>query len=228
MAADSYGDLKIQKERCYGLVAGLPASSRPLVTKALKASERWHAGQVRGGTDFPYMTHVYHVVSVLVGEMKIRDPAVLAAGALHDVVEDCGVTVAELAERFGKRVARIVESESENTFGSRREYMEHFRSAPKGPLLVKTADRIDNLRFVEHEGITAFRVSRVAEEGKWPMEKVARYVIEAEKYILPHSKRASPEGFAELDRLVGRFKRDSSFAKTYGVLVAAGDTHFRD
>jgi hypothetical protein len=217
-----YGDLKIQRKLCNELVSGLQTVSRERVLNALRSADEWHAGQLRGWTKYPYVTHVYHVVSILLEEMEVRDTDTLVAGALHDVVEDCNVRLRDLEVEFGRRVASIVESESENMFRSRRDYMEHFSSAPRSALLVKTADRIDNLRFVAHKGVSAFRRGLRSRKEFWPMDLVVRYVIEAEVYILPYAGKASARGFSILDGLVSMFKEDRSFAKAYDALVASG------
>ena len=226
LKVDEYSDLLIQKRVCYELVRRLPPRSRSQVSGALKAAEGWHAGQLRGWTKYPYITHVYHVVSLLTTEMGVRDPVVLSAGALHDVVEDCNVAVEDLKIKFGERVASIVESESENLFDGRERYMEHFAKAPKRTLLVKMADRIDNLRFVALEGVSAFKKGASPEEAVWPMELVAKYVFEAEIYILPYARKASAAGYDKLDKLIRMFKKDQSFARTYRILLDSGKTVF--
>jgi (p)ppGpp synthase/HD superfamily hydrolase len=65
-----------------------------------------HRTQERKGSGAPYVTHLIAVAS-LVGEYG-GDEEQMMAGLLHDVIEDQGVTEAELAGRFGQRVARIV------------------------------------------------------------------------------------------------------------------------
>jgi hypothetical protein len=210
------------------LVDELPAGSRDKVREALGAAEIWHEGQFRGDTSFPYITHIYHVVALLTGRMGVRDTNLLVAASLHDVVEDCGVTVDELESRFGAKVATIVRSESENHFAGRREYMEHFRTAKSSVLLVKVADRIDNLRFVACKGITAFNPGEVQNRKVWPMDKVARYVIEAERYLLPYSRKVTPEGFHDLGLLISGFKKDEGFLVAYRRAVSSGAGEFRE
>lgn len=210
---DQYDSLRFQKDRCYSLMTRLPAGSRPLVLKALKAAERWHKGQHRSGSKAPYMTHIYHVVTILIEELGVTNPKILAAGALHDVVEDCGVTVSELRRKFGRDVSGIVESESENSFPNRKLYMDHFRTAPKSVLLVKVSDRIDNLRYI-------------SPKTTWPIDHRVRYILEAERYILPIAKRANSKAFSELSFLIKRYKSRKVFVGTYKKLRAEWDTAF--
>jgi hypothetical protein len=64
------------------------------------------AGQVRKGTDIPYISHPIAVSSLVIEHGGDEDHAI--AGLLHDVIEDCGKTVDKTASLFGSRVAGIV------------------------------------------------------------------------------------------------------------------------
>ena len=63
-------------------------------------------------SDLPYILHPMEA-AVVVGTMT-DDQNVIAAAALHDVVEDAGVTIEEIEEKFGKRVRELVASETED------------------------------------------------------------------------------------------------------------------
>lgn len=81
----------------------LPGS---LVCNALEFAIDSHRGQFREFSGLPYITHPIQVASAL---MAVRtDEESLAAALLHDVIEDCGVTKAELINRFGYLVAEYV------------------------------------------------------------------------------------------------------------------------
>ena len=66
----------------------------------------------------PYITHVTEVASIL--STMTDDQEIMAAGALHDVVEDAGVLPEELTEIFGERIAGLVASETENKRSNER------------------------------------------------------------------------------------------------------------
>ena len=66
----------------------------------------------RRKSDVPYVLHPMEV-SAIIGTMT-DDQEIIAAGLLHDVVEDAGVTIEEIGERFGERVMALVASETEN------------------------------------------------------------------------------------------------------------------
>jgi myo-inositol-1(or 4)-monophosphatase len=66
----------------------------------------------RKKSDAPYILHPMEA-AVIVGTMT-DDQNLIAAAALHDVVEDAGITIEEIEARFGKRVRELVESETED------------------------------------------------------------------------------------------------------------------
>ena len=84
----------------------LPADKVALVERALAYADELHAGQSRrsGG---PYIEHPVSVATYL-ADLSL-DATTIAAALLHDVVEDCGVSPAELSARFGADVARLVD-----------------------------------------------------------------------------------------------------------------------
>ena len=83
-----------------------------LVSEAVIFAVKAHDGMRRKRSDTPYILHPMEA-AVIVGTMT-DDQCVIAAAALHDVVEDAGVTVSEIEERFGPRVRELVASETEN------------------------------------------------------------------------------------------------------------------
>ncbi|TQV88789.1 bifunctional GTP diphosphokinase/guanosine-3',5'-bis pyrophosphate 3'-pyrophosphohydrolase [Aliikangiella coralliicola] len=112
-----------------------------------------HDGQLRSSGD-PYITHPVAVTKILAS--LHLDQQTLMAALLHDVIEDCEVTRDELAEKFGDRVAELVEGVSKLTqikFRSREEAQaENFRKMMMAMVedlrvvLIKLADRLHNMR----------------------------------------------------------------------------------
>jgi (p)ppGpp synthase/HD superfamily hydrolase len=78
----------------------------PLTRDALNFAASRHAGQMREGNGAPFVTHPVEVACLL-HEAGYSDD-VVAAGVLHDVLEDTDASPAELEERFGPRVAELV------------------------------------------------------------------------------------------------------------------------
>jgi myo-inositol-1(or 4)-monophosphatase len=83
-----------------------------LVSEAVAFAVKVHDGMHRKKSDLPYILHPMEA-AVIVGTMT-DDQNVIAAAALHDVVEDAGVTIEEIEEKFGKRVRELVASETED------------------------------------------------------------------------------------------------------------------
>ena len=83
-----------------------------LVSEAVAFAVKAHDGMRRKKSESPYILHPMEA-AVIVGTMT-DDQNLIAAAALHDVVEDAGVTIEEIEQRFGKRVRELVESETEN------------------------------------------------------------------------------------------------------------------
>jgi (p)ppGpp synthase/HD superfamily hydrolase len=126
----------------------------PLIHRAIRFSIKTHEvyqKQKRKGKDIPYITHPLTVGLILarVG----GDEALVAAGILHDTIEDSTlekkVTIEMLTERFGERVATLVASVTEfdkdETWEVRKRHaLEHVETFSSDSLLLKSADIIAN------------------------------------------------------------------------------------
>ena len=85
---------------------------RDMVSEAIVFATKAHDGMRRRKSDVPYVLHPMEV-GAIVGSMT-DDQEIISAAILHDVVEDAGVTIEEIGERFGERVKELVASETEN------------------------------------------------------------------------------------------------------------------
>ena len=83
-----------------------------LVSEAIAFAVKAHDGMRRKKSRAPYILHPMEA-AVIVGTMS-DDQNLIAAAALHDVVEDAEITIEEIEEKFGKRVRELVESETED------------------------------------------------------------------------------------------------------------------
>jgi GTP diphosphokinase / guanosine-3',5'-bis(diphosphate) 3'-diphosphatase len=129
-----------------------------LIQKAYVFSAAAHAGQTRLSGE-PYLFHPLEVANSL-AEMKL-DKASIAAGLLHDTVEDTKVTIKEVAAEFGDDVAKIVAGTtkiSKMSFHSKEEAQaENIRKMILAMaddirvLMVKLADRLHNMRTLEFQ-----------------------------------------------------------------------------
>ena len=87
------------------------ALNTQLLDRAIVYAVRAHAGTERRGKGFPYIVHPMEAVAIVA--TMTSDQELLAAAALHDTVEDTGVTVQDLEAEFGPRVASLVADESD-------------------------------------------------------------------------------------------------------------------
>ena len=83
-----------------------------LVSEAIVFAVKAHDGMRRKKSEAPYILHPMEA-AVIVGTMS-DDQNLIAAAALHDVVEDAGVTIEEIEEKFGARVRELVGAETED------------------------------------------------------------------------------------------------------------------
>lgn len=146
-----------------------PQDDLTIVKKAYDFSLKHHEGQSRASGE-PYLVHPLEVALVL-AEMKM-DPVAVAAGLLHDSVEDTSVTIGDIHKEFGEQVAHIVEGVtkiSKIDFATREEQQaENLRKMMLAMVddirvvLIKLADRLHNMRTLEH--LDPDRRHKIAEE----------------------------------------------------------------
>jgi GTP pyrophosphokinase len=117
-----------------------------LVRRAYAFAEAAHRGQ-RRKDGRAFIAHPVGVARLLAG--RGYDDEVIAAALLHDVVEDTPVTLTDVRERFGARVAALVGCVTENhrlSSGERkRAYRERLRRSPHAARAICAADKVCNL-----------------------------------------------------------------------------------
>ncbi len=119
-----------------------------MVQRAAEFAAKAHEGALRKGSSMPYIVHpkeVAAIVAVMGGE-----PEEIAAAYLHDVIEDAGITYAQLQCEFGQKVADLVLAESEDkskTWIERKQAtINRLRTASREEKLITFADKLSNLR----------------------------------------------------------------------------------
>ena len=125
----------------------------PLLDRAARFAAIAHRHQLRKSpeAEIPYIQHSY-----MVGLILLRagfDEEVVAAGILHDVLEDTACGLEELRTAFGSRVAELVSSVSEQDkslpWEVRKErYIEHLRTASEQSKAITAADKIHNINSI--------------------------------------------------------------------------------
>lgn len=83
-----------------------------ILEEAIVFATKAHKGQKRKLSGSPYILHPLEVASIIA--TMTDDLSVMAAGVLHDTVEDCGISPDEIRNSFGDAVAALVASETEN------------------------------------------------------------------------------------------------------------------
>ena len=142
---------------------------------AIEVAAKAHRGQVRKGTDIPYISHPY-AVGMMLARAGCQEE-MIAAGVLHDTVEDTDLTLGYIRETFGEQVASIVEGCSERdksaSWETRKTHtLEYLRTAPWQVRVVACADKLHNLRTIaaEHEKLGEAvwsRFKRGRSEQEW-------------------------------------------------------------
>src|ERR1700751_1355315 len=137
--------------------ANRPSDDTEIIRKAWEFCLEHHKGQLRASGE-PYVLHPLEVAVVL-AEMKL-DSTAIAAGLLHDAVEDTPVTTADITAKFGEQVAHIVEGVTKIDkiqFANREDRQaENVRKmllamvSDVRVVLIKLADRLHNMRTLEH------------------------------------------------------------------------------
>jgi GTP diphosphokinase / guanosine-3',5'-bis(diphosphate) 3'-diphosphatase len=128
-----------------------------LVARALRFSEKAHAGQKRASGE-NYLGHCVEVTKIL-AELHL-DTYSLAAGLIHDVVEDTEITLDEVRDEFGVEIASIVDGVTKigkvQFRSSTEQQVENYRklllsmAQDARVITIKLADRLHNMRTLEH------------------------------------------------------------------------------
>jgi (p)ppGpp synthase/HD superfamily hydrolase len=126
-----------------------------LVSAAADLAARRHNGMARKGRGSePYINHLAEVANILAEVTDGADAELVAAGWLHDTVEDTGVTLVELMAEFGDRVASLVDEVTDDMSLPKTKRREmQIEDAPHkspGAKLIKIADKISNIRARIH------------------------------------------------------------------------------
>jgi (p)ppGpp synthase/HD superfamily hydrolase len=146
-----------------------------LIDRALHIAAAAHEGQYRKNTTIPYIAHPAAVGFIL--QKAGYSEELVAAGILHDTVEDTELTLEDIEREFGTKVAKIVEGCSEPdkslSWEERKEHtIQYLRTAPEEIRVVACADKLHNVRSifedVERTGETVWtRFKRGREQQAW-------------------------------------------------------------
>ncbi|MFN8186217.1 MAG: bifunctional (p)ppGpp synthetase/guanosine-3',5'-bis(diphosphate) 3'-pyrophosphohydrolase [Gaiellales bacterium] len=207
-----------------------PDVDRELLERAFEVACEAHTGHKRrSGEDF--VVHPVGVARILV-QLRMDTPTV-AAGLLHDVVEDTDVTIEQVEAEFGEEIARLVEGVTKLTrirFQSREQAQaENYRKMIVAMaedirvIIIKLADRLHNMRTIEYLGkqkqiqkaretleVYAPLAHRLGiHQIKWELEDLAFQTLHPRKYreigAMVAQRRADREAYvAEAGDILAR------------------------
>ena len=185
----------------------LPGDRIELIADAYEFAESSHEGQMRRTGD-PYISHPLEVTKLVAG-LELDQPSLIAA-LLHDVQEDCDVPNEEIAERFGKEAAelvegltkldslplRVTEEEGGGVQAQNLRKMLLAMAADVRVVLIKLCDRLHNMRTLY--ALSDDKQRRISRETmeifaplatrlgiwqiKWELEDLAFRYLEPERY----------------------------------------------
>ena len=130
-----------------------------LLDRAIIFAVKAHAGTERRGKGFPYIVHPMEAMEIVA--TITPDQELLAAAALHDVVEDTPVTADEIRAEFGDRIAALVVAESdvfeegvseEDSWHARKQAaIDRLARAPHDAKIVAMGDKLSNMRAIARD-----------------------------------------------------------------------------
>jgi GTP diphosphokinase / guanosine-3',5'-bis(diphosphate) 3'-diphosphatase len=142
---------------------------------AILFAAKSHAGQHRKDGRTPYINHPIEVMHLLI-QAGVEDEEILIAALLHDVVEDTSVTLHEVAQQFGQRVAGLVNEMTDDTFLEQAErkriQLETAHELTFDARLIRLSDKICNVYDILY-----------APPGDWEMKRRIEYLDWAEGVI---------------------------------------------
>lgn len=130
-----------------------------LLDRAIVFAVRAHHNTERRGKGFPYIVHPMEAVEIVA--TITSDQELLAAAALHDTVEDTDVTVEQLRQEFGDRIASLVQDESDksiegvseaDSWHERKQVaIDRLAAAPRDAKIVAMGDKLSNMRAIARD-----------------------------------------------------------------------------
>ena len=136
-----------------------------LIYKALHIAAKQHSSQLRKADNSPYINHIIEILYFIVNIGKIQNPSILAAAALHDVLEDTDMSSDTIKKEFGDKVLQIVleltDDKTKDLSERRTHIVKTIAHKSKEAQIIKIADLLSNLRLIP---------------SKWDMVRKRKYI----------------------------------------------------
>ncbi len=149
-----------------------------LLTRAFAFAAEKHSGQRRKGENAePYVNHVAEVAHLLAMAVQGRDANLVAAGLLHDTLEDTETTWDELATTFNDDIASLVSEVTDDKSLPKQErkrlQVEHAPSRTDRAKMLKLADKTSNLRGIAASPPAGWSIERRLDYVRWGRDVAA-------------------------------------------------------
>ena len=150
-----------------------------LLDRAILFAVQAHSGTERRGKGFPYIVHTMEAMSI--SATMTSDQEILAAAALHDVVEDTAITLDEIRSQFGDRIAKLVDTESDRLgagldwFARKKESLKRLKQASRDEKIVALGDKLSNMRAIARD-------YAIAGESFWDLFHIKDKSVHAWRY----------------------------------------------
>ena len=149
-----------------------------------------HKGQLRKGTNIPYISHPMEVMQILTANGCSED--VIIAGILHDTLEDTDAKEEDIKNLFGQKILDIIKSETEDkskTWIERKKHtVEHVKISSKNVQLVCCADKLANIKSIYADALKVgdrvfARFSAPSKDYvKWYYTEIVKSLTKINKY----------------------------------------------
>ena len=136
-----------------------PPLNTELLDRAIVFAVKAHAGTERRGKGFPYVVHPMEAMAIVATMTSDQD--LLAAAALHDVLEDTDISREELRAAFGEHITSLVEAESDESspgesvedswHARKKKAIDRLAAASREAKIVALGDKLSNMRAIARD-----------------------------------------------------------------------------
>lgn len=167
-----------------------------MVLMALEFAARRHKSQFRKGSDkTPYINHPIQVAGLLASKAGVKDPILLSAAFLHDVIEDTVETeeerydlISQIREKFGDEILsltlEVTDDKTLEKHDRKRLQIEHAPFISERAKKLKIADKIMNIKDINSNPPEGWSLTRIAEYHDW-----AEMVVAGMRGVSPELER---------------------------------------